>query len=149
RFGVAQGVVREALLELQAMGLVETIDNRGIYVAKLNSRRFVDAFEVRAAIEGMAVRLCCDRCSRADLRDLQVDAEQIFQCARTGEPDRGVSLDRAFHHRLVELSGNEELVRMTDNYRAFGKIVRLDRDPEAVHREHLMILEAIISGDAD
>src|SRR3954453_9620210 len=46
RFGVAQGVVREALLELQGFGLVETIDNRGIYVSQLDKSRLLEAFYV-------------------------------------------------------------------------------------------------------
>ena len=61
QFGVGQGVVREALIELQAMGLVESVNNRGIYVTQINRKKLVDSIEVRAAIEGMAVRLCCDR----------------------------------------------------------------------------------------
>ena len=55
-FGVGQGVVREALIELQLMGLVEIFDNRGVFVTHLNSKKLKDAIEVRAAIEGMAVR---------------------------------------------------------------------------------------------
>src|SRR3954468_10733826 len=51
-FGVAQGVVREALLELQAYGLVETIDNRGIFVSRLDKEKLLEAFDVRAVHEG-------------------------------------------------------------------------------------------------
>ena len=60
-FGVAQGVVREALLELQGFGLVETIDNRGIYVSQLDRARLLEAFHVREMHEGLAARLCCER----------------------------------------------------------------------------------------
>src|SRR5436305_8544748 len=55
-FGVAQGVIREALLELAAYGLVEIIDNRGVYVSKIDKNRLLESFEVRAMHEGLAAR---------------------------------------------------------------------------------------------
>jgi len=64
RFGVAQGVVREALLELQAYGLVQTVDNRGIFVSKLSFRTLLDSLEIREIHEGLAAHLCCERTSR-------------------------------------------------------------------------------------
>ena len=39
RFGVAQSVVRESLLELQFCGLVEAVDNLGMFVSGLGRRR--------------------------------------------------------------------------------------------------------------
>src|SRR5437667_6189130 len=63
-FGVAQGVVREALLELQAFGLVESIDNRGVYVSELSVKRLLDSFDVREIHEGLAARLCCEHLNR-------------------------------------------------------------------------------------
>jgi len=149
QFGVGQGVVREALIEMQAMGLVESVDNRGIYVTQINRKKLVDSIEVRAAIEGMAVRLCCDRCSRADRRELKGIANNIYQLVQTGSTEEAASLDREFHHRLVQLSRNDELLRVIDSYRAFGKIVQLDRNAEVVRDEHLSIVEAIEEGDAD
>ena len=45
-FGVSMGLVREALLELQAWGLVETHDNRGIFVRRWNVDRLLEAYDV-------------------------------------------------------------------------------------------------------
>jgi len=149
QFGVGQGVVREALIELQAMGLVESVDNRGIYVTQINRKKLVDSLEVRAAIEGMAVRLCCDRCSRADRRELKGIVNKIYQQVQVGSAEEAASLDREFHHSLVQLSQNDELLRVVNSYRAFGKIVQLDRDPKVVFGEHLSVVEAIEQGDAD
>lgn len=149
QFGVGQGVVREALIELQAMGLVESVDNRGVYVTQINAVKLIDALEVRAAIEGMAVRLCCDRCSRSDQRKLQEMVDDILKLFEAGSKEEGASLDREFHHELVRLSMNGELLRVTNSYRAFGKVVQLNRDPEVVYAEHCAILTAIGRGDPD
>src|SRR5213082_2404532 len=61
RFGVAQSVVRESLLELQLSGLVRSVDNLGIFVGELDTQRLLDAYRVREMFEGLAARLCCQR----------------------------------------------------------------------------------------
>ena len=69
KFGVAQSVVRESLLELQASGLVRSVDNLGIFVSDLDEATLIHAYHVREMIEGLAARLCCERAgSRSDIR---------------------------------------------------------------------------------
>src|SRR5580765_691210 len=68
RFGVAQSVVRESLLELQASGLVRSVDNHGIFVGDLDTHSLIHAYFIREVLEGLAARLCCERASRADVR---------------------------------------------------------------------------------
>src|SRR6185436_20351291 len=87
QFQVAQGVIREALLELQAYGLVEMIDRRGMFVTKLNKERLLEAFEVREMHEALAARLCCERVTRAQIRELMELAQQIFSLGKTQKPD--------------------------------------------------------------
>ncbi|GMU23772.1 MAG: putative transcriptional regulator, GntR family protein [Phycisphaerae bacterium] len=149
RFGVAQGVVREALLELQAYGLVETIDNRGIFVSELSARKLLDSFDVREVHEGLAARLCCDRITRLQIRELTDMVQRIHQLATSDQPMEAASLDREFHHRLVHISGNSMLIRLADNYRLLGKVIQLTREPDAVRNEHLAILKAIEGGRSD
>ena len=149
RFGVAQGVVREALLELQAYGLVQTIDNRGIFVAPLGTKTLLDSFEVREVHEGLAVRLCCQTASRAQLQELAELARRMCTLATEGKVMEAASLDRDFHHRLVHISGNSMLIRLAENYRMLGKVIQLTRNAVEVRDEHLAILKAIESGQAD
>src|SRR5919107_497581 len=70
RFGVAQSVVRESLLELQFSGLVRSVDNLGIFVSELDTDLLLQGYEVREMLEGLAARCCCERASRADVREL-------------------------------------------------------------------------------
>jgi len=149
RFGVAQGVVREALLELQVYGLVETVDNRGMFVSQLNKETLLDAFDVREVHEGLAVRLCTERVTRLQLRELHEVVEEIYGLAVRGTLMKMASLDRAFHYRLVHLSGNSMLIRLADNYGVLGKVIQLSRDPEAVRTEHRSVLRAIEGGRPD
>ena len=145
-FGVAQGVIREALLELAAYGLVEIIDNRGVYVSKIDKNRLLESFEVRSMHEGLAARLCCDRATRAELRVLGEMVEQMFKLGKAKKWEEMSSLDRQFHSRIIELSGNSMLVRLAHNYRVLGKFVRANRDPKIIRDEHMAILKAIEEG---
>lgn len=149
KLGVTQGVVREALLELQFCGLVEAVDNRGMFVGPLNGKSLVDFFELREMHEALAVRLCCQRATRDQLKELAEIAEQAFTLSQNNELRAMASLDRDFHHRLIQLSQNGILQRFEETYRALGKVVRADRDPHVVRREHLAILESISAGNAD
>ncbi len=94
RFGVAQSVVRESLLELQFTGLVQMVDNLGIFVGRLNTGELIQAYEVREMLEGLAARNCCDRASRADLRELAEMAEEIHRLGAAGKNEQRGSLDR-------------------------------------------------------
>src|SRR5687768_15592395 len=77
-FGVSMGLVREALLELQAWGLVETIDNRGIFVREFSAQRLLEAYEVREALEGLAARRCCGRIPTEQVTELEAMAERML-----------------------------------------------------------------------
>jgi DNA-binding GntR family transcriptional regulator len=147
QFGVARSVVREALLELQASGLVESIDNRGVFVSRLDLAKLMEAFDVREALEGMAVRLCCERTTRMELRELAEKADRIYSLGVEGKLEEMASLDREFHHDLLRLSGNSILVRLSEAYRVFGKVIRLGRDPKVVRDEHRSILRGVEAND--
>lgn len=148
RFGVSQAVVREALLELQVCGLVEAVDNRGIYVGRLDAQKLIESYEVREVHEGLAARLCVERVTRAEIRALEELAERICRLGNADRVQDMALLDREFHQQLLRLSGNSMLIRLADNYWVFGKVVRLGRSPRAVHKEHMAILRAIAANRA-
>jgi len=149
RFGVAQSVVRESLLELQSSGLVRSVDNLGIFVSDLDTHSLIYAYHVREVLEGLAARMCCERASRADIRDLYDMAERIDALGQAGRLAERGTLDRAFHHRTILISGNPLLANLTDSYQMLNMVVQLTRDHEEVLREHRAIVAAIEKGDGD
>jgi DNA-binding GntR family transcriptional regulator len=76
-------------------------------------------------------------------------AEEIYSLGAAGKLEEMASLDRELHAKLMRLSDNSMLVRLADNYRILGKIVRAERDIEQVRNEHLAILQKIQDGDCD
>jgi len=149
RFGVAQSVIRESLLELQLSGLVESVDNLGVFVSQLDPDRLLQAYEVREMLEGLAARRCCERASRVDVRELRDMAEQIYQLGVEGQnAARGV-LDRKFHLHLIDISGNVVVARLTEAYHVLGMIVQASRPHDVIRAEHLGIIQTIEENKPD
>jgi DNA-binding GntR family transcriptional regulator len=149
RFGVAQSVVRESLLELQFSGLVEMVDNLGIFVSELDTNTLLQAYQVREMLEGLAARICCDTASRADIKTLQDLAERIHQTGVAGQDVERGKLDREFHQKTIVLSQNKILERLTQAYHVLGTTVLVSRTHDVIRSEHMGIVEAIANNDPD
>jgi len=149
RFGVAQSVVRESLLELQFCGLVEAVDNLGMFVSGLDAQALLGAYEIREMFEGLGARLCCERIGRAELRELTELAESNFRLGGEGDLEGMSALDRQFHYQMILASRNELLARLTESYRVLGMFVRANRAIEQVRDEHLQIVGAIEANRPD
>jgi DNA-binding GntR family transcriptional regulator len=149
RFGVAQSVVRESLLELQASGLVRSVDNLGIFVSDLDTHSLIHAYFIREVLEGLASRLCCERASRADVRDMYEMVEQLHALALEGRMAERGTIDRQFHHRTILISGNPILANLTDSYQMLNMVVQVARDHEFIRQEHRNIVQAIEQGKPD
>lgn len=151
-FGVSVGVIREALLELQAWGLVETHDNRGVFVSGWNVERLLECFDIREALEGLAARLCSGRLSQPAYVHLRELAEEVHQDSIQAKWDAASRLDREFHHQITEHSNNSTLLRLTQSYRFMNKMVTIGKPgnyPDETRRSHLAILEAIYQNRPD
>ena len=70
RFGVSRTPVREALRQLQAIGLVDQLGHRGALVRTLSPEACRDVFLVRAELEGLAAERAAGRLSPCDLADI-------------------------------------------------------------------------------
>ena len=104
--------------------------------------------EIRAMHEALAVRLCCDRATRGELRDLIDLAERIYELAIAEKAVEALVLDRQLHSRLVALSGNAMLADLAEDFR-FRAPAATALDAALVRDEHLAILRAILDGRGD
>ena len=149
QLGVAQSVVREALLELQASGLVRAVDNLGVFVSELGAEDLLQACEIREVLEGLAARLCCRQASRSDIEGLRQLANEIHAHGQLGHESPMGAGDRQFHNRMILISRNAILQRLTEGYRMVGMLVRAERDINTVRDEHMAILDAIADDRPD
>lgn len=143
QFAVALSVIRESLLELAGRGLVEVVENVGVFVAEMDAARILEAFEIREIHEGLAARLCCQRASRENLAELESLAENVQQLASTGELDAAAEADRRFHQRILEIANNTTLTRLARSFRVLSLVLTPDSDLEKVRAAHAAVLTAI------
>jgi DNA-binding GntR family transcriptional regulator len=107
--GVSRTPLLTALKRLSAERLVEWVSRHGIYVRRFTVREMVELYQVRVALESLAARLAAERVTPADVDPLEamfrdVDTSETAEAMRRYTP-----LDRQFHWRIVELSGNSQL----------------------------------------
>jgi len=152
RLGVSRGTVREALRHLQQDGLV-TAGARGMLrVNSLTPAEVRDLFQVRGALEGLAVTLII----ASPRRDAAV-ARLRKALGDLDDPNRDFSAhidaDLGFHLLLCQLSENSVLV---DAWRHLEGRVRITilSDSDEHHStlmsgsHHAPIVDAIEAGDA-
>lgn len=149
QLGVGQGTVRESLIDLEWLGLVESVDRLGAFVANLDTARLREAYHVRAALEGLAARLACESASPGDVAILRSLAGRIWQLSTHGQHEEAGHVDRTFHMHIMKLTRNSILPRLADTYRVLGMAMPDSRDPDQVRREHLSIIEAISNRSPD
>lgn len=152
--GVSRGPVREALGRLSSEGLVTIRPRNGAVVRSLSKQEFIDTYQVREALETSALRLAVPRATADDLRALEAFTDEMALCARREDVEAYFGANRAFHYRLVEISGNRQLWKVYQQVAAqIGRYqlrsVALRGDLEVSIAEHREILRALEARDAD
>jgi DNA-binding GntR family transcriptional regulator len=104
-FKVSQTPVREALRELEILGMVTTKQFCGTKVRPLELTDLYEAYELRAVIEQRAAQLATP-CNPQALELLGVEVDRMQISARTQDSEGYAAAAFAFHRLLVEQSGN-------------------------------------------
>lgn len=111
-FGVSRGPVRAAINNLEKENLVKNIPHRGTFVTSLDKKTIQDLYNVRAILEGYAVRQAVECSTPEDLEKVTQLIQDIQAAARRGETDEVVRLDFQIHEFFVNLSGNSFLIQI-------------------------------------
>lgn len=114
--GVSQGPVREAIRDLEAMGLVETVPFKGSRVRSLTEKDIQDNYSVRICLESKSVRDVINILSDAEMKVLAKQLQEILtqmdKCAKRGDLRAFTDCDTEFHRALIHATGNEVLLRL-------------------------------------
>jgi len=154
RFSVSRTPVREALLQLSSMGLVEMRPRRGGVVASIRLKQMLEMFEVMAELEAMCGRLAARRASDQECDALRVVHEAATAAAEANDPDAYYHLNVRFHEAVYKMSHNAflaaETLRLRNRLAPYRRLQL--RQPDRIassFREHLEVLEAIADHDAE
>jgi GntR family transcriptional repressor for pyruvate dehydrogenase complex len=168
QLGVSRTVVREAVSQLESVGLLSVQRGRGTFVGTGNSlascvkmlrsaltltpRELLQFTEFRRAIECYAARQAAERATPKDLAELD---NLCAEMDRAGRDDlEAMRIDFQFHRRLMALTGNELMCSVLEVLQEFVLAAMVQttpqpRDRAQSRRRHQAILRAIRNGDAD
>lgn len=124
RFDVSRTVVREALRQLEAEGLVQVEANRGPVVVTLTEHDVASLYQVRGSLEGLAGALFATEATAgecAELRRRLGGLEEILPAGTLG--DRLQAKDD-FYDALLEGTHNEVLRHMVESIHGRTRLFR-------------------------
>jgi DNA-binding GntR family transcriptional regulator len=119
RFGVSRLPVRDALLRLEAQGLVNVVPNRGAFVISLTPDEVREIYEMRILLEGDMIERAVPRMTADHWR--RIDAAHA-ESIRSANGPEWVEGDWAFHRALYEPAGRPRQLATIEQLR--GTVVR-------------------------
>lgn len=157
RYQVSRGPLREAIMRLEGLGLIERTANVGARVITLSPEKLLDLYTVREALEGMAARLAARFITAEELHGLELllsthshhidEVEGASYFHQQGDFD--------FHYRIIQATRNTKLISvLCDELYHLLRMYRY-QSPRAHSRptealaEHKFILQAIKNRDEE
>lgn len=155
-FGISRIPIREALLQLEAGGLVKIVPHRGAVVAGLSVEEVEDIFQLRLQLEPPLLALSAPRFTRADYKGLRALTEEYGAALEAGQIERWGELNRRFHLDLLRHAARPRSLSIVSGLlqdcdrptrlqlSASGDVARADRE----HTQIVALCEADKVGEA-
>lgn len=149
-YAVSRQPVREAFIKLAEEGLVEIRPQRGTFVSRIHVPAAMSARFVREAVEADIVRILADHADATFIGRLRAHLTEQQAAVESGDPQRFLVLDEAFHRMLATKAGHaaswdvlQPLKTQMDRVRHLSAHAFPLRELLAQHGE---VVEAIASG---
>lgn len=153
-FGVSRTPVREALMQLSAIGLIEIRPRRGAVVVEPGPHRIYEMFEVMAELEGMAGSLAARRHTDVDRTELLAAHGRCERSADADDADTYYYDNEIFHRAIYAASHSrfliEQCTALHRRLRPYRRLqLRVRNRIKTSFGEHAGIVEAILAGEAE
>ncbi len=148
--GISRTPVREALYRLVQEGIVQNQNLRGFYLTTFSSQDVIEIYDLRMALEVLAVRLALPNLTQAELELSQAELDEVKQLIESNDEKaqaRFLEIDRKFHRQLVRSSKNGRLEASLESLHAQINVFQL----YGIHLRNLVKLsfehhQAIVTG---
>lgn len=152
QMGLSRTPVREALVELSKVDIVEIYPQRGSAIALIDYDLVEEARFMRLVLEKAVVEQVCAQADGEDIRRLRENVEQYRACMDRGESDQGLDTDNNFHRILFQIARKDRVHGLIRNMSIhFDRVRRLSlsavKDTK-VAQDHSAIVDAVEAGDA-
>jgi len=115
--GISRTPIREALHKLESEGLIKPLASRGFVASQDSQEDVEELFEIRAVLEGYALRVICGRITDAVLAQLEDTVEKAEEALRRHGLDEIFQWNTRFHDTLHDL--------ITDRRRLYHQMVTM------------------------
>ena len=151
--GVSRSILREALVHLEARGLIERVSFKGFIVVRLGPDKVREIYELRSALESFTAELFTERASEEERRALKQAGEALQRALAGTDLGRIRDATTRWYEVLYRGARNSELHRALEpvSDRIFHLRTQSIGDPkrrEASAAEMRALTEALLGGDA-
>ncbi|NLX03818.1 MAG: GntR family transcriptional regulator [Phycisphaerae bacterium] len=145
--GMSYTPVREAIIQLESEGLVETVTNRGIRQRRLSRDELQEKFELRILLESGAAKLAAQKVTPQELAELRTNLLDHLNSLRqyrrkigypqdnpapippasiTTDPDlRNIyQLNIYFHLTIIRAARNQQLAKLVGDLHILTQVLR-------------------------
>ncbi len=154
RYNVSRTPVREALRQLLATGLVESVPRRGAVVTTFGPERLSQLYEAIGELETLCARLAAQRMTAIERKELELALAPLRQAAAAGDRDAYLERSDTLHDVIHRGCHNPFLTELVRAYRTrslpFRNLQPYTRDRvRGSSAEHERIVAAILRQDAE
>lgn len=110
--GVSQSPVREAIRELEIIGLVENVPYQGSFVRKVTEKDLKDSYLVRMALEQLGAEQACRKINDEQLAEIKECLDKMEAAAEIKDFNTYILYDVQFHDKIMQVSDNDLLKRL-------------------------------------
>lgn len=131
KLGVSINTLRSALMLLERDGLVESLPGWGVRVAVVDSEKVKEEFDLRAALECEAARLCAERATDAEMAEIERLAADADRASReltpAGRGSEEARPDYEMHLLIMKSARSEKLLSAWKRLHLLFKLVWVDQ----------------------
>lgn len=151
--GVSRTPVREAIMQLELEGLVQSVPNKGVIIKGISIKDVEEIYTIRMMIEGFAAKLAAENITKEDIAELKeiVDLQEFY--TTKNDKEHLIKFDLKFHEVMLKAGKSNPLIHLQRTFYHYVQKIRVSsyktplRAKEAL-KEHKAILNAITNRDA-
>src|SRR5262249_32244360 len=154
QLGMSISPIREAVRQLEALGLAEHVPHHGAKAMRLDVEELRELFSIRLALESMAVRRAAALFEEANAQSARAHLTAYDDARHRGDIRAAVRAHGSFHFALYEAANSGWLLRLIrpawDSCERYRPVLLAEGPLEARHEElDVELLEACVAHDAD